>query len=103
MSKACRNPKSGTITIDVIVDSPTLGIGLDPLLQFENAGHRFLRSAWHKRKRFLIGELLQPFFKRQSLRRRSRLEKSRLLIRNSITVMGKLSCRLPFSLTQGGD
>jgi hypothetical protein len=75
-----QKPASGAVTIYVIVNSPALRIGLHALLQLENAGHRLLWGTWRDGIRFLTGEVLQPRFKRQSLRRGFRLESPRLLV-----------------------
>src|SRR5271170_1378473 len=68
------------VMIDVIVNSPAFGIGLHAPLQLENAVRRLPRGAWRGGKRFLLGEALQPCFQGESLRRRSRLERRRLLV-----------------------
>jgi hypothetical protein len=53
--------------IYVIVNSPAFGIRFDALLQLENAGSRFLRSARRRGGRFIASELLQPLLQGQSL------------------------------------
>jgi hypothetical protein len=57
---------SGPITIDVIANSPALGIGLHALLQLEDTGRRFLWGTRRDGIRFLIGKASQPCFERQS-------------------------------------
>ena len=72
-------PASGSVMVDVVVNGPAFGIGLDALLQNENAGRRFLWGHWLGRREFLIGQVNQRCFQGQAAGGRFGSERNGLL------------------------
>lgn len=71
----------GAAEIDVILDGPALGVGLDLLLQGENSRYGILGAQTCRGERFGLSQLLKPSLKRKSLCRRLGFQGCGLLVR----------------------